>query len=787
MSSQPPGPLFPAVCGLLAFWWCVFSLWGIYQAGWTLPPGWLPALKAHLFWWCFWALAGCILTIAWVWAKRQWKLANLEGEVWRDFSWSIGPFPVKLVPPPAVKRFSGDIRKLSLPDQVRNSPWHTRWREIVLSRASELREAPQRYIDVLEALWRVLEFHEHVPAGVVPGAPDTGSAKLTWFQRWLFRNVQWRSLPGWYIKRVRAQVRRNRPSQAPRHGDYTLFEHSYITAWAMTEIAKTWSYEKAQLVWSQAPLTYLMRDRVKFDRSYKFDPLDPMIPILGLAHDLGKFKTYDEILPGVWQSNGRKHARESSLTLSRLDEWWELPAEEKLMTNIVLEAYHCPRKLKRKISPDAEDDRNFCLAMLLIEADKLALSLQGSTDLDSEEEEVQGSAGRSARDEGALAPILTPQEEERVVWDAFMATLRERGAVTQANAPRSLGQRVHLEVVLDQGGKTSADVVIVSLRQALSALRWRMSKDHRANFSRPGNAGAMRRALFKSLMRANLLVTALPNHKLDPEKDMWGVSWRRELPGGGLSAHSGVGEKSSLILLAGGPLLHVGVSEEGAASPLVPSIVVRPDVLGKMKAAPKSVAKSSSHPSPKVTRSAIPPPRANQGQQALPEGAPAPFPRGSAPLDSVSPTNAPGTPPADVPPPDDSNPLDDAGAHRGEEQEAEAISERDIATAVAAATEIVTNWINHCPDLGKYQIPPAPASASTYRVPSVTVAFADPYLKNFFKVATCRVLKAGHIPFAHLEGRGAGAESILVIDRGAFVAAATAAAKSIRTKRRASP
>jgi hypothetical protein len=786
VAAHRPGPLFPAVCGLLTFWWCVFSLWGIYQAGWTLPPGWLPALKAHLLWWCYGAVAGCILTIAWVWAKRQWKLANLEGEVWRDFSWSIGAFPIKLVPPPAVKRFSGDIQKLSLPQQVRASPWHTRWREMVLSRSTELREAPQRYIDVLEALWRVLEFHGHVPAGVVPGAPDTGSAKLTRFQRWLFRNVQWQSLPGWYIKRVREEVRKTSPVQTPRHGEYTLFEHSYITAWAMTEIAQTWSYEKAQLVWSQAPLTYRRRDRVKFDPSFKFDPLDPMIPILGLAHDLGKFKTYEEILPGVWQSNGRKHARESSLTLSRLDEWWELPPEEKLMTNIVLEAYHCPRKLKRKIAPDAEDDRNFCLAMLLIEADKLALSLQGSTDLDSEEDEAPGSAGPGARDEGAPAPILTPQEEERVVWDAFMATLRARGAVTQANAPRSLGQRVRLDVVLDQGGKTSADVIIVSLRPALIALHRRMSKDHRSNFSRVGNTGAMRRALFKSLIRANLMVTALPDRKIDPHNDIWGVSWRRELPGGGLGAHSGVGETWSLILLAGGPLLQVGVCDEAATSHLIPSIETRPDVLGRKKTTSKPAAKKSSQPAPGAGQGAVPPPRATHDQQAVPGGGPATSPSGSASLASDGNATGAGGPPADAPPAEESGPPDDAEAYQGEEGEAEPISDQDIATAIAVAAEIVTNWINGSPDIGRYQNPPAPADVSTYRVPSVSVAYADPNLKNLFKVATCRVLEAGHIPFARLEAQGPGAESILVIDRGAFVAAAAAAARSNRAKRRGS-
>lgn len=581
--KAPPLPLLPAVGLVVVFWWTVLSVWAWWEAGegWPMPSGWMPMLRNLLICWALGAAAAILLRAADAYGMRWWKLASLKGETWRDIHWSIGRAPVRTTAPQAVRKYRADTSELALPEEVRRTPWEVGWEARVSQEGVTRPSHPEAYINLMQSIWRVLDYHRHVPAGAAPAASHTDAIPLGLFHRLLFALVDWRSLPGWMLTSLRQQARDAPKAVKPRHGSFTLFEHSYITAWAMASLAPTWSYEKAAEVWRKCPGTHRMRDRDKFDKSYEFDPDDPLIPILGLAHDLGKFQVYEEFMPGVWESNGKKHALLSSRALSSLDAWWPLSDTDKRATTAVLESYHEPCTLPRKLVPDREDDRNFCLTMLLVQADRLALKLQrnsdpvgrgedtaedtgegsGEADADTSADGVAGAAGSPS--------ALTPLEEEHTARLALAAALCSPGRVTRANASHSLGQRASIDIVRRDGEVTEAEVVIVALGPTLKHARASLSPEHRVHFDGLAEREALLHAIERSLTRDNLLVRALPGLSLNATTDAWAVSWAGNYSGDDSIV---VPEAPSLILLAGGPFLHLGEGDDTPGYPLEPRI-----------------------------------------------------------------------------------------------------------------------------------------------------------------------------------------------------------------------
>ena len=141
------------------------------------------------------------------------------------------------------------------------------------------------------------------------------------------------------------------------HGGETLLQHSRNVLATILGMAPSWRYaghknKKGQIVF---PL---------IDATYRFDVTDPLIPIAGLAHDIGKITCYRQRQDGRVEEVRPNHDTEGGKILISLDAFWALPKGDRDALNLALSYYHHINSL-----PLWADDRTRALTELLIAAD----------------------------------------------------------------------------------------------------------------------------------------------------------------------------------------------------------------------------------------------------------------------------------------------------------------------------------------------------------------------------------------------------------------------------------
>lgn len=160
------------------------------------------------------------------------------------------------------------------------------------------------------------------------------------------------------------------PAGIDRHGDRSLLMHSLLVFALMSHRVDGYVYMPGQ-------------SKRKVDDNFKLDPADPLIPVLALAHDLGKIRKMvvgsngkaSELLPG--------HEAQSSRDLSQLPEFWDarITPEERHILQSVL-AYSArtadapiQRQTKAKQGV-VTSDRMYALMGLQGECDRLAAKIE---------------------------------------------------------------------------------------------------------------------------------------------------------------------------------------------------------------------------------------------------------------------------------------------------------------------------------------------------------------------------------------------------------------------------
>jgi hypothetical protein len=141
------------------------------------------------------------------------------------------------------------------------------------------------------------------------------------------------------------------------HGGATLIEHSRNVLATILSMAPSWRYgghknKKGQIVFQL------------IDGTFRFDATDPLIPIAGLAHDIGKITCYRRREDGLVDEVRPNHDTEGGKLLITLDEFWALPKGDRDALNLALSFYHHINSL-----PLWADDRTRALTELLITAD----------------------------------------------------------------------------------------------------------------------------------------------------------------------------------------------------------------------------------------------------------------------------------------------------------------------------------------------------------------------------------------------------------------------------------
>lgn len=196
------------------------------------------------------------------------------------------------------------------------------------------------------------------------------------------------------------------------HGGLTLLEHALHVAEVTMEMAETWVYDgsrdkKGRL---RVPL---------IDPEYEFNRNDPLIPVLAIAHDIGKIECYAHTDDGGIVEYRQDHDTVSGLILARMPETWKLPAEDRKALFYAVSHYHHPSDLPRHV-----DDRTRAIMELLIAADVEASTREGDPD--------RAKAWKKLAEE--------PGEDE-MLWEAFRDLMAVPYSINGSDKARRLGYK----------------------------------------------------------------------------------------------------------------------------------------------------------------------------------------------------------------------------------------------------------------------------------------------------------------------------------------------------------
>lgn len=202
------------------------------------------------------------------------------------------------------------------------------------------------------------------------------------------------------------------------HANRRLWEHCLAVTEKAFSMAPTWKFTGVHVkVRGRRPKLIIAPGRADFE----FNPKDPLIPILALAHDIGKLEAYSLNTDGSVSTRehgstkdhddvGVMHDSLGARILARLPEFWALPSTDRRILNLVIAHYHHPSDFPVGRDGLSQDDRMTSLLEFLIQADR-------STGMDE--------SGLTQADEDSEIT----EDESKDLYAAFVELVTEHGRI----------------------------------------------------------------------------------------------------------------------------------------------------------------------------------------------------------------------------------------------------------------------------------------------------------------------------------------------------------------------
>ncbi|WP_031358078.1 hypothetical protein [Caballeronia sordidicola] len=312
-------PIIKATAFVSIFWWCLLTLW---HAGWSLRDmvlhgatmGWEYSL-AVIVSVATGIAAGSAVTTYSIWFDRRQVQKALKGRIERGVSITIGPIPIHLgeLPRDDKSLSEHDVAAVREIREDGSTGFLTQWHAHFDARAPE-------HSRLMYALERVMAQHRALPATHVPGG----------------------------------------------HGGRNLLVHSLLVCWYMVKLAPSHNYN-GTIKLPDFKITLKLKEP-----AYQFDGDDPLIALVGLAHDIGKIECYEYDDSGALIGCRRDHDLTGSRILARMPEFWDLPDDDRDTLSLVVGHYHHPQDMPTLDGFEVLSDRNHAMLELLIRADVLS-------------------------------------------------------------------------------------------------------------------------------------------------------------------------------------------------------------------------------------------------------------------------------------------------------------------------------------------------------------------------------------------------------------------------------
>lgn len=188
------------------------------------------------------------------------------------------------------------------------------------------------------------------------------------------------------------------------HGGRSLVTHSLLVANLMCEQAKYYYYK--------APRHHGVALFNVLDPAFQLDPDDPLIPIIGLAHDIGKIECI------VWEDGKPSRMEDghdflSARIVARMDPFWhpDIDAESRRILQTVLAHHHHVQDVPMQKNGEPTSDRLHALMELLVKCDRAASAIENCSDAE-EKDAVKNRSLQEAYDAGQMHAEVKSDADE---------------------------------------------------------------------------------------------------------------------------------------------------------------------------------------------------------------------------------------------------------------------------------------------------------------------------------------------------------------------------------------
>lgn len=282
------------------------------------------------------------------------------------------------------------------------------------------------------------------------------------------------------------------------HGGRTLLTHSLLVCYLMLRESKTYEYRPAQTASGYKHI------QLK-NAQYQFNPDDPLIPILGLAHDLGKIECFICNEDGNAIDCKPNHDLTGSQMISRLDEYWadSIGAQDRQFLSLIMAFYHHPSEMPMaNFDSQVIDDRLHALLEMLIWCDRVASAMENNQD------NLEAVREQMARD------LAFDQDEDKrhSLWEAIVQVLTGNDRIN-TSSQSNVGRAYHLPQFGKQVIVLREDVFVQSIAHSAGMLE----RYHERIGDKGGNGiSALTRDVLRELGRRGLL---FKDHETDNRSD----------------------------------------------------------------------------------------------------------------------------------------------------------------------------------------------------------------------------------------------------------------------------